>query len=333
MELVGKFDSYVSTTTELINSILNKFSQNPDFERYIDEEAVKQYVADFFSVSDTILHTVLDYLKQFGLGLFVGLKNALLGVFISIYLLISKERLHAQTRRLTAAIFKEKTRNLLLRYTRIANKTFGGFFIGMIFDASLLAVMTFIALSIFQIPYALLVAVIVGVTNIIPIFGPFIGAIPSAFIIFVDDPVKALIFVILIIILQQIDGNIIAPKILGNSIGISSLGVIVAIVIMGDCFGIVGMIIGVPVFAMIITVCNEIIETRLKGKGLPKDTADYYPAYSLVDPNEHHEKTAEKLFRSIGSFFKKIAGIFKKKNKDQTVTKEEENKDDDRKDS
>lgn len=333
MELVGKFDSYVSTTTELINSILNKFSQNPDFERYIDEEAVKQYVADFFSVSDTILHTVLDYLKQFGLGLFVGLKNALLGVFISIYLLISKERLHAQTRRLTAAIFKEKTRNLLLRYTRIANKTFGGFFIGMIFDASLLAVMTFIALSIFQIPYALLVAVIVGVTNIIPIFGPFIGAIPSAFIIFVDDPVKALIFVILIIILQQIDGNIIAPKILGNSIGISSLGVIVAIVIMGDCFGIVGMIIGVPVFAMIITVCNEIIETRLKGKGLPKDTADYYPAYSLVDPNVHHERPAEKLFRSIGSFFKKIAGIFKKKNKDQTVTKEEENKDDDRKDS
>ena len=270
-------------------------------------------VSNFFKTSDTIFNTVLDYLTQFGSSLFTGVKDVFLGFFISIYMLTSKERLHAQVRRLTAALFKEKTRNHLLRYTRIANKTFGGFFIGMIFDAMLVAVLTFIMTTIFRVPYAILVSVIVGITNIIPVFGPFIGAIPSAFIIFVNNPIKALVFLIIILVIQQIDGNIIAPKVLGSSTGISSLAVIIAIIIMGAYFGIAGMIIGVPAFAMIITVCNEIIESKLKSKGLPTNTTDYYPAYSLVDPNENHEKFGEKLFHSIEKFIKKFFGLFKRK--------------------
>ncbi len=328
--LTGEFDTYATKTIDMINSVINKFSTNTEFVTYFDKESFLEYVTNFFKTSDTIFNTVLDYLTHFGSGIFTGVKNTILGIFISIYMLISKERLHAQMRRLTAAIFKEKTRNHLLRYTRIANRTFGGFFIGMILDAIIIATLTFIVLSIFKIPYALLVSVIVGCTNIIPIFGPFIGAIPSAFIIFVKDPFKALLFAILILIIQQIDGNIIAPKVLGNSTGISSLGVIVAIIIMGAYFGVLGMIIGVPVFAVIITVCNEIIDTKLKAKGLPTSTADYYPAYSLVDPNAHHEKAGERLFRSISASLKKAIGLFKKKDKKEDTEKEQENNDDKR---
>ncbi len=324
MDLTSQFGEYITTTTDLINSLINKLSQNPEFVTYFDEEMFMEFVTNFFQTSDTIFKTALDYLTRFGSQVITGIKDAILGIFISIYMLISKERLHAQTRRLTAALFKEKTRNHLLRYTRIANRTFGGFFIGMIFDAIIVAVVTFILLTIFNVPYASLVSVIVGCTNIIPIFGPFIGAIPSAFIIFVKDPFKALVFVILIIVIQQIDGNVIAPKLLGTSTGISSLGVIVAIIIMGAYFGVLGMIIGVPVFAMIITVCNEFIETKLKTKGLPTQTADYYPAYSLVDPNESHEKVGERLFHSIENSFKNFIKLFKNKKKKRKIKEENE---------
>jgi len=256
---------------------------------------------------------VLTYVKDLGVGLFVGVKNLLIGLFISIYILSSKESLHAGVRKLTAALFKDQTRTRLLRYTRVANRTFGNYFVGVLVDACVVGLVSFVILPIFRIPYAPLVATIVGITNIIPIFGPFIGAIPSAFIIFIANPSKALLFVILIIVIQQIDGNIIAPKILGNSTGISSLGVIVAIVIMGDLFGIIGMIVGVPVFAMIIMVINEIVETKLKDRGLPTSTDDYYPAYSLVDPHEHHEKLGERLFKSLfGGLTDLIKKIFKK---------------------
>ena len=325
--LIGEFDSYVARTIDMINVIINKFSQNPEFVAYFDEEMFFDYLMKFFNTSDDIFNTVLDYLTHFGSGIFSGVTDAILGIFISIYMLTSKERLHAQIRRITAAIFKEKVRNHLLKYTRVANRTFGRFFIGTIVDAILVAIITFIALSIFKIPYAILVSVIVGCTNVIPIFGPFIGAIPSAFIIFVKDPVKALIFIVLIIIIQQIEGNIIAPKILGNSTGISPLGVVVAIIIMGAYFGIIGMIIGVPMFAMIVTVCNEIVESKLKSKGLPTDTSDYYPAYSLIDPNEHHQKVGERLFKSAKKYCIKFINLFKRKKIKQDTEKEEQNND------
>lgn len=312
VDLVDKFDIYVSKTTSFINSIIHKISGDDGKISQIDEATLMDSVAKFFSASDSILNTVLQYVKVFGAGLFVGVKNTLIGIFISIYVLISKESLHAQARRIIAALFGEKSRDHVHRYLRIANRTFGSYFVGMIFDAILIAMISFVTFSIFRIPYALLVSVIIGVTNIIPIFGPFIGAIPSAFIIFVNQPIKALIFIILIIIIQQIDGNILAPKILGNSIGVSSLGVIVAIIIMGAYFGILGMIIGVPVFAVILTLCNEIIESKLKKKGLATDTAEYYPAYSLVDPNDRHDRPGSWVFRFVEGIIKKIFKLLSK---------------------
>jgi predicted PurR-regulated permease PerM len=282
-----------------------------------------------FNTSGDLFNSILSYLSQISSGLFTAIKDAILGIFISIYMLTSKEHLHAQARRITAALFKEKNRNHILRYRRIANRTFGNFFVGIIIDAILITIVTFVALTIFRVPYAILVSVIVGCTNIIPVFGPFIGAIPSAFIIFVKEPSKALVFIILILIIQQIEGNIIAPKILGNSTGVSPLGVIVAIILMGAYLGVIGMIIGVPIFAMILTVCNEIIETRLKANGLPTDTAEYYPAYSLVDPNERHEKLINRIFDTTKNICLKIIKIFKKKSKKVNPDTEKETQNND----
>ena len=304
-DLAAQFNDYMDSTADLINSIVDNFTaEDADKDRF-DGEWLKSTLLSLVTSSGDVLTAVGEYIKEYGMGLFVGVKNAVIGFFVSIYILISKESLHAQVRRISAAIFKPQLRNRVLRYTRIANRTFGNFFIGKIIDSILVGILTFIGLLIFKIPYPLLIATFVAITDIIPFFGPFIGAIPSAFIIFIADPKKALIFVILILVIQQIDGNIIAPKILGESTGISSLGVIVAIVIMGDYFGLVGMIVGVPIFASITIIVNELIENKLKSKGLPHAVEDYYPAYSLVNPREEHTKLAERLFRPLTNTFRR----------------------------
>lgn len=307
-DLSSNFDSYVEKTVQIVNNIIGKFSP----ETYVNKDNIVTALTNFFLSSGNIFEFISNYAKDFVLGLYVGLKNTILGIFISIYILISKERLHAQMRRITEALFKDKTRTMLLRYVRIANRTFGNFFIGKIFNSSIIGVITYIALLIFNVPYPLLIATIIGITDIIPVFGPFLGAIPSAIIIFIANPYKALVFIIIILVIQQLDGNILAPRILGNSTGISSLGVIVAILVMGDCFGVIGMVLGVPIFAVITILANEFIESRLKAKGRPIKTDDYYPAYSLVDPHEHHEKVGERIIKSISAV---ISKIFKKSTK------------------
>lgn len=333
VDLASRFDEYIANTQKLLNDLLAKIEQNPEIAQYVNKEEILSTISEFFSDSQDIMSTVLTYVKNIGVGVFTGVKNLLLGLFISIYILISKESLHAGVRKITAAVFKEKTGTRMLRYTRIANRTFGNYFIGVLVDACMVGIVSLVIFAIFRIPYAPLIATVVGVTNVIPIFGPFIGAIPSAFIILIRDPSKVILFIILVLVIQQIDGNIIAPKILGNSTGISSLGVIVAIIIMGECFGIVGMIVGVPVFAMIIMVINEIIETKLKDKGLPTRTEEYYPAYSLVDPHDHHEKFGAHIIKMVfGGTYSFIKKIISKLRKQEPENKEENTEEDQRKD-
>ncbi len=340
-DLADKFNVYMESTADLINSVVDKFTSDTTAKNRFDGAWLKSTLLSWITSSGDILTAIGEYAKEYGIGLFVGVKNAVLGFFISIYILMAKENLHAHTRRISAAIFKPQLRNRILRYARTANKTFGNFFIGKMIDSLIVGVLVFIGLVIFKIPYPLLISTFVAITDIIPVFGPFIGAIPSAFIIFIADPKKAFIFILLILLIQQIDGNIIAPKILGESTGISSLGVIVAIVIMGDYFGLIGMILGVPIFATITIILNELIETKLKSKGLPHEVEEYFPAYSLVDPHAEQHKFGEKL---IALF----ANIFKRKKKSVKETQEssaedssteateaeqpEENKTDDRKD-
>lgn len=171
---------------------------------------------------------------------------------------------------------------MILHLTLKSNEIFGGFIIGKLIDSAIIGVLCFIGLSILNMPYALLVSVIVGVTNVIPFFGPYIGAIPSAVLIMLADPRKGLYFILFILVLQQIDGNIIGPKILGDSTGLSAFWVVFSILLGGGLFGFVGMILGVPTFAVIYYVINMLINHRLEVKKLPTET-ECYDKLSYVD--------------------------------------------------
>ena len=153
--------------------------------------------------------------------------------------------------------------------------TFSKFIGGKILDSAIIGILTFIILTIFKMPYVLLISVIIGVTNIIPFFGPFIGGIPSAIIILFASPIQALWFIIIIIVIKQIDGNIIGPKILGDSIGISAFWILFSLLVAAKFMGVVGMIIGVPLFAIIYSIIKEVVEDKLRKKGLPVETEEY----------------------------------------------------------
>ena len=177
--------------------------------------------------------------------------------------------------KITYALFPKNIAEKTIEITHRSNSTFGKFLVGKILDSLIIGILTFFILTISKMPYATLISVIVGITNIIPFFGPFIGAIPSFIIILFVSPVKALWFLVIILVIQQIDGNIIGPKILGDSIGISAFWILFAILVAGKFLGLVGMIIGVPLFAVVYSLIKEIIEAKLKKKGLNIETEDY----------------------------------------------------------
>lgn len=310
-DFIGKFDSYLVNTASYINNLYSKLLSDGEYHEIIHSEAIMKAFREFISSNEGLLTSV----TEIGLGLVAGVKNTVLAIFISIYILISKERLKAQTKKLTAALLSETANHRFYRYLSLCHQTFSGFFVGKIMDSLIIGVITLVALLIFRIPYPLLVSTIICITNIIPVFGPFIGAIPSFFFIFIQDPVKALIFLVLILLIQQLDGNVIGPKILGNSTGLSSLGVIISIVIMSSYFGVVGMILGVPIFAVLVAIVKEILEDRLYEKKRSIDTADYYEKDSLVNPREQHEKLFVRMMTPIIRLWKMITSRFSKSKK------------------
>lgn len=208
--------------------------------------------------------------------------NALIGIIVSVYVLFSKEKFVSQTKKTVYAAFSSRNANAILHLTRKSNEIFGGFIIGKIIDSAIIGVLCFIGISILKMPYVVLVSVIVGVTNVIPFFGPYIGAIPSALLIMLADPLKGVYFIIFIFLLQQLDGNFIGPKILGNSTGLSAFWVIFSILLGGGLFGFPGMLMGVPTFAVIYYIIQSIVNRRLEKKDLPVQS-DYYDELSYVD--------------------------------------------------
>ncbi len=210
--------------------------------------------------------------------------NALIGIIVSVYVLFSKETFIQQSKKAVYAVFSASHANLILHLTQKSNEIFGGFIIGKVIDSVIIGILCFFGLSILNMPYTLLVSVIVGVTNVIPFFGPYIGAIPSAILIMLSDPIKGVYFIIFILFLQQLDGNFIGPKILGNSTGLSAFWVIFAILLGGGLFGFVGMLMGVPTFAVIYYIFQMIINNRLEKKNLPGHSK-YYDEMSYVDDN------------------------------------------------
>lgn len=204
----------------------------------------------------------------------------------SIYMLADKDHLLHQLRTLAHAFLPEKVASNTLRICHYANVNFTGFFVGKIIDSAIIGVITFVAMTILRLDFAVLISVFIGITNIIPVFGPFIGAIPSVFILLLIDPLQAVIFCVLILIIQQLDGNFIGPKILGSSIGISALWILFSIVVGGDLFGIVGMIVGVPVFATLYGLAQEFVHYALDKRGIDSDG----------NPVEHEAEDTENVF-------------------------------------
>ena len=201
--------------------------------------------------------------------------NFLIGLIVSIYILFSKETFSAQSKKIVYAVFRTNHANMILHLTKKSNEIFGGFIIGKIIDSMIIGVLCFLGLTILKMPYILLISVIVGVTNVIPFFGPYIGAIPSAILILLNDPIKGLYFLIFILVLQQLDGNVIGPKILGNSTGLSAFWVVFSILVGGGLFGFVGMIMGVPTFAVIYYIITMLINHMLEKNKLPLLTSQY----------------------------------------------------------
>ena len=201
--------------------------------------------------------------------------NIIIGMFVSVYVLLSKETFKAQTKKLVCGIFAPKYSNIILEISRKSGDIFYGFIIGKIIDSAIIGAICYIGCLIMSMPYPVLVSVIVGVTNIVPVFGPYIGAVPTVIIIFLTEPMKGIYFLIFILILQQIDGNVIGPKILGDSTGISSFWVVFAVVVGAGFFGVGGMIVAVPIVAIIYYIISRVSDYLVEKRGLPKDTSEY----------------------------------------------------------
>jgi len=239
----------------------------------------------------TNLFSTVSTLASSVLSIGSALLNMVVSVIVTIYLLMGREHYMAQCRKLFYSVSKNKRFNRIVGETlQQANKIFGGFISGKLIDSLIIGVICFFCLMIMKMPYALLISVIVGVTNIIPVFGPFIGAVPSAFLLLLVSPGKCIAFLIFIIILQQIDGNIIGPRILGNSTGLSAFYVMVAMLLFGKLLGFIGMIIGVPLFATLYYMVKRVAEYSLRKQRLPVDTAEY----EKISESEKEERAFSK---------------------------------------
>ncbi len=270
-----QFPYYVQNLTNWSARFLE---DNPDIEKLVIQ-FLDTYSEEFMSyLNNSIVPQMETLVKQVSISLISALKvlwNFIIGMIISIYVLYSKELFAGQAKKVVFAIFQTKTANQLIKDIRFASDTFIGFISGKIVDSIIIGFICFACTSIMQMPYALLVSVIVGVTNVIPFFGPYLGAIPSAILILMVNPLKSVYFIIFILILQQIDGNFIGPKILGQSTGLSGFWVIFSITVFGGIMGIPGMIIGVPFFAVLYALGRRMINRMLKRKGLPQETSQY----------------------------------------------------------
>lgn len=268
--LVNDIPKYVKELTIMVESQLYDMDINEEYMAIISKK--------FTELTNLLIQVLTNLLPIIGNGIMSvasSIWNIVLGIIISIYLLIDKEKFFALGKKVTASLFNEKHTRVILDLAKRTNLTFGRFIGGKIVDSAIIGVLTFIILTIFKMPYVLLISVIIGITNVIPFFGPFIGAIPSAIIILFVSPIQAIWFLVIVLVIQQVDGNIIGPKILGDSIGISAFWILFSILVAGKLFGLVGMIIGVPMFALIYSIIKDVIEARLKYKGLPTETTNY----------------------------------------------------------
>ena len=275
-----------------------------------------EYISSLYGALDQILETVMPKITDWLSNILTFLKDLAIGIVLSVYFLRQKEKFVAQGKRLTRAVFTDSKYNGAISLMKSIDNSFGGYLVAMGVDSLLVMMESFILFSLAGIPYVSLISFIVGVTNFIPFFGPFIGAVPSAIIICIVDPFKVIPFVLLVLLIQQIDGNIIAPRIIGSHIGISSVWVVIAITIMSGLFGFIGMVIGVPLFSVIYSLIDNAIAGKLESKNCDTDIIDFYSDENVMGKTMEMEMMyAQERRAQKNSFIDRILAFLKIKNK------------------
>lgn len=280
--IVSIVNAAPETGRKLIAWVERMLADNPQLE-----ELATKIISDYFDslrswaentlvpILTGMLDTVYNSLLSTLTGMLTFLKDIVIGIIAAVYMLLNKTTYATQGKKLIYSVFRLPAANKIMQNLRYMHKVFSGFITGKIIDSLIIGVLCYIGMLILDMPYAMLISSIIGLTNVIPFFGPFIGAIPSALIILTVSPIKCVYFIIFIVLLQQFDGNILGPKILGGSTGLSSFWVMFAIIFFGGLFGLLGMIVGVPVFAVILSIVAALCRWSLGRKGLPVNTADY----------------------------------------------------------
>ncbi len=287
--IVDLADQMPQYARNLETKLKDIFANNPNLANYISEEfselsTIIDKIADQIApVASDIIGSVSASVIGVITNILVALKNVLIGFIIAIYLLFSKERLIAQAKKVLFAFVKNDKCQSVLTVMRKSNKIFKTYIISNLLDAIIIFILMNIGLALMDMPYAMLISMVCGVTNLIPFFGPFIGAIPCGILILLVDPIKVIWFGIFVLVLQQCDGNIIKPFMFGETMGLPALWVLISIIVSGGLFGIPGMLLGAPVFAVIYLLFAEYISGRLRKKNLPTDTERYYTTAEYVN--------------------------------------------------
>lgn len=281
-QLLESIMTIVYNMDSISNSVLtwgnNIFQSRPELQQEFQE--ISSQVGDVLGswIQNTFMPRLQDVISSLSEGVIYAmsvLKNMIIGLIISVYLLFNRELYAAQAKKVLYSLASPTWANRTMNLARETRDVFSGFVMGKLMDSLIIGILCFFCMILFRMPYAVLISTIVGVTNIIPYFGPFFGAIPSAFLILTVHPLQALYFIIFILVLQQVDGNIIGPKILGSSTGLASFWVLFALLFFGGMWGVVGLIVGVPLFAIIYDMITQGLRYRLEKLDMPTDTVDY----------------------------------------------------------
>ncbi len=283
--IVSNLSEYTALAEKLVRELFESIPEGVIPPDYMNK--IVNFAGDSVEALFGAMTAMLPAVFNFTVGVTSSLFRGIMAMIISIYVLASKEKFAAQTKKMLYAFMSSPSVHRILSICRTADRMFGGFISGKIVDSLIIGLICFAGLSVMNMPNTVLVSFIVGVTNIIPFFGPFFGAIPSFLIIFIESPMQAYLFVVFIIILQQLDGNVIGPMILGDSTGLSAFWVIFAILLFGGLFGVPGMVVGVPTTGVIFWLLQEAVAARLSNKNLPTATEAY------VGDTPTHTKTTK----------------------------------------
>ena len=278
-ELAANLPALIQDLPWMIRSTFNQLSKFIEAQgqsaEFLQDLSLKLTNAFTTWLQGDAVNTITDLLTRV-VDLAKGLLNFVIGIIVMVYVLMSRDQFVGQSKKFLFAVCKKRsTCDTILKHVRVINRIFGGFVSGKLLDSLIIGILCFLSLSVLNIPYTMIISLIVGITNIIPVFGPFFGAIPSAILLLLTNPGKCLVFIIFILILQQVDGNIIGPKILGDSTGLPAFWVLFSLLLFNHLMGFWGMLLGVPVFASFYYLLREFINAKLGKKDLPMATQDY----------------------------------------------------------